>query len=106
MNVEKLYSRAEKQYDYKNYDEALKLIDKIKRYEPSFRKAYFLEGGIWLKLNNPVKERDALKETPSMFDLKNPNEWSLATTILSTLATATANLGLNEEAMKIFRMVA
>ncbi len=106
MNVEKLYSRAEKQYEYKNYDEALKLIDKIKRYEPSFRKAYFLEGGIWLKLNNPVKERDALKETPSMFDLKNPNEWSLATTILSTLATATANLGLNEEAMKIFRMVA
>ena len=106
MNVEKNYSRAVKQYKSKNYNDALKILDKIKRYAPSFRRTYMLEVDIYKELNNYVKEIDAAEKVLSMFNLNDPKEKYLATNAFWFLGHALSQLSLNEEAVKNFRTAA
>lgn len=106
MNVEKNYSRAVKQYKSKNYNDALKILDKIKRYAPSFRRTYMLEVDIYKELNNYVKEIDAAEKVLLMFNLNDPKEKYLATNAFWFLGHALSQLSLNEEAVKNFRTAA
>ena len=102
MNVEKNFSRAVKQYKSKNYNDALKILDKIKRYAPSFRRTYMLEVDIYKELNNYVKEIDAAEKVLSMFNLNDPKEKYLAAPGIYKLGYALSELGMNEEAVKNF----
>ena len=42
-DIRELYSQAHAKFDEKKFDEALKLIDEMKRLEPNFKGAYLFE---------------------------------------------------------------
>ena len=103
MNVEKTFARAEKQYKAKDYDAALKTVDKLKRYEPSFRKSYVLEAYIWQKLNNHVRELAAAEKALSMFDIDKPENRNLAIIIVLLMANSLDHLSMTKEAFEKLR---
>ena len=103
MNVEKTFARAEKQYKAKDYDAALKTVDKLKRYEPSFRKSYVLEAYIRQKLNNHVRELAAAEKALSMFDIDKPENRNLAIIIVLLMANSFDHLSMTKEAFEKLR---
>ncbi|MBR3497836.1 MAG: hypothetical protein IKO05_02445 [Selenomonadaceae bacterium] len=105
MNAEKTFARADKQFNAKNYDAALKTLEKLKRYEPSFKKTYILESMIWKELNNYVKELAAAEKALSLLKLDKPEERNQAVSALVLIAYALANLGMTEEAVEKIRLV-
>ena len=77
MNIQEMYSKAEKLSDAKSYDAALKILEKIKRAAPRYRKAHSLEAFIWKARNNSVKEYYALKRVLPLLDFSSPREKNL-----------------------------
>ena len=56
MNPEKFLSRAEKQFNAKNYDAALKTLDELKILAPNYKEAYSLEALIFSISGRLVEE--------------------------------------------------
>ena len=105
MNAEKNFARAEKYFNAKDYDAALKILDKLKKYEPSFKKTYALEANIWQDLKNYVKELSAAKKALSMLKPDKPEDRSQAVSALVFMSYALDQLGMTEEALEKIRLV-
>ncbi len=106
MNVEKTFARAEKQYKAKDYDAALKTIDKLKKYEPSFRKTYLLEIHVWRALNNFVRELAAADKAFSICDINKPEDRHFAALVLMLMAYPLDHLGMTKESVEKLRVAA
>ncbi|MBQ3443807.1 MAG: hypothetical protein IJG33_11235 [Selenomonadaceae bacterium] len=100
MNIQEMYSKAEKLSDAKSYDAALKILEKIKRAAPRYRKAHSLEAFIWKARNNSVKEYYALKRVLPLLDFSSPKGKRFAMKILALIGRASGVLALNEESLK------
>ena len=100
MNVEKLYSKANKEFEAKNYNAALKLLDKIKKYAPNNKDALWLEARIEFHSNNSVKAFYALKKILPLLEYSSTEGRHFASRILSLIGGVCGDLGLIEEALK------
>ena len=105
MNAEKTFARAEKYFNAKDYDAALKNLDKLKKYEPSFGKTYILEAQIRQKLSNYVREISAAEKALSMCDINKPEDRNQAVAALMFMAYALDQLGMTKEALEKLRLV-
>ncbi len=102
MDKWEIYLQALEQFEAENYDEALKILDDLKRLAPDYRKAYSLEVCIWDKLNNHIKELETLEKMLPTFDLSLPDEKIFAADALTRMARDLDALAMPEEAIKFF----
>ena len=87
-NIWDIYSKALEQYEAKNFDAALKILNEVKKLAPNYQKAYMLEYLIWDKLDERAKEAAALEKLFSLFDLSSSEERALAVGALKCLTVA------------------
>ena len=104
MNVEKTFARAEKQYKAKDYDAALKTLEKLKRYKPSFRNTYLLEVDIWKSLGNFVRLIEACEKVLSIYDINKLEDRKKALMALMIMASTLDNLGMTIESLEKIRL--
>ena len=78
MEVWEIYAAAVSEYQAKNFNAALKLLDEIKKGDPNYKKAYLLESYIWRERGNFVKEFNAFAELLPLLDFSNPTQEDLA----------------------------
>ena len=100
MNSKKMYLKAHKQFEIKNYDAALRILDKIKKGDPKFPTAYYLEAIIWHELKNSVKEYYALEKIIPLLDTSKEEGRKVAAEIFSHMGDACSALGLIEESTR------
>ncbi|MBR6887311.1 MAG: hypothetical protein IKN16_02575 [Selenomonadaceae bacterium] len=105
MTVQELYSAACEQHKIKNYDAVFKILDEIKRRDPKFKEAYYLEAWTWNCLGNSVKQYYALEKILPLLDFAAPEEKNFATNVLSHIGEACVALGLLKEAKEFFVLV-
>ena len=106
MNVQELYSQACELHKEKNFDATLKILDEIKRRDPKFKEAYYLEAWIYEDTNNFVREYRALEKILPLLKLSTPKEKNFASEILSHMADTCAHLSLLKESKEFyFRML-
>ena len=103
--VQELYSEACEQHKIKNYDAVFKILDEIKRRDPEFKRAYYLEAWTWECLGNSVKQYYALEKILPLLNFSAPEEKSFATEVLLHIGDACAALGLLKEAKEFFALV-
>ena len=99
-----VYSAAQEQLEKKNYDAVFKILDEIKRRNPKFRSAYYLEAQTWASLGNFVKEYYALEKILPLINFSAPEEKNFAADVLSHLGEACAELRLLDEAKKFYTL--
>ena len=104
MNVEKTFARAEKQSKAKDYEAALKTLEKLKRYKPSFRKTYLLEVELWKSLGNFVRQIEAAEKVLSMFNINKPEDRREAVLTLMLMASPLDHLGMTGEGIEKIRL--
>ena len=97
MDIEKLYSKAVKEYKKKNYDAALKFIEEVERLDPKNKQAYFLEASAWHELGNSVKEYYAMKKILPLLEFATPEGKRLAVDTFTKLINSCLNLFLLTE---------
>ena len=102
MDNWEMYSRALAQYEAKNYDAALKILDDLKRRAPDYRKAYSLEVCIWDERGNTLKEFYTLEKMLPLFDLSLPDDKNFAADALARMGRDLDALLMPEEAVKFF----
>ena len=102
--AQELYEAACEQHKRKNYDAVFKILDEIKRRDPTFKRAYYLEGWTWEELGNYVKEYYALEKILPLLKFSSPKEVEFASEVLSHIGDACASLGLREEAKSFYRL--
>lgn len=100
MNIQEMYAKAEKLSDAKNYDAALKILEKIKRAAPNYKDAHVLEAGIWNAQKNDVKEYYALKRLLPLLDFSSPKGKNFAMKVFALIGKNCGVLALNEDAFK------
>lgn len=100
MNIQEMYSKAEKLSDAKNYDAALKILEKIKRVAPNYKYAHSLEASIWNDRNNDIKEYYALKKLLPLLDFSSPKGKSFAMKVFALISKNCGVLALNDDALK------
>ena len=105
MNVEKLYSRAEKQFKAKNYDETLKILEKVKRLDPKNKKAIYLEMITYKTLDNTVKEYYILEKILLMLDFSSPEKKDLSARLLFRIGKVSAELALLSKSKEFFSLI-
>ncbi|MBQ3451203.1 MAG: hypothetical protein IJG32_02935, partial [Selenomonadaceae bacterium] len=103
--VQELYSAACEQHKIKNYDAVFKILDEIKRRDPKFKRAYYLEAWTWERLSNSVKQYYALEKILPLLDFAAPEEKKFATNVLLHIGEACWALGLLKEAKEFFTLV-
>ena len=105
MNVEKIFSQAVKKFNAKDYVGTLEILDKLKKYVSS-REIYMLEVDACDKLDNYVRLIAAAEKCLPMFNLDEPKERHRAALCLKLLANSCGQLGMNDAAIKNFRLAA
>ena len=105
MNVNELYLKAVEEHKAKNYDATLKILDKIKKREPNFRDAYYLEAWIWHERDNLVREYAALEKIFPLLDYSSPEGKKFAAEILSGLIFIGGQLALKDELLEFFSLL-
>ena len=104
MNAEKTYARAAKYFKANDFDAALKTLDKLKKYEPSFRKTYLLEIHVWQKLKDYMKILYAAEKALSMFDVNKPEDRNQVGIIYMFMSYPLDHLGMTKEAVEKLRL--
>ena len=102
MKIKKRYYKVAEKYRAKNYEEALKLLYKIRKDEKDF---YYLEGGIYNKLGDFVGEYRALKKLLPMLPRSSQEDKEFYNKCLYNLGNCCSNLGFAEEGLKFYRQV-
>ena len=105
-DIRELYSKAFAKFDEKKFDEALKLIDEMKRLEPNFKGAYLFEAIVFYSLDEYRKVTDILKKLLPRYNLSLSLEKEEAATALRLLASAYSHSGSSEEAVKFSKLAA
>ena len=72
--IKEMYFEAEAKFEAKKFDEALELIDELKRMEPEFKFPYLLEVLILTNMHEYPKVIDLIKELFPRYDLSDPSE--------------------------------
>ena len=104
--IKEMYFEAEEKFKAKKFDEALELIDELKRMEPEFKFPYLLEVRILEDMHEYPKAINLIKELFPRYDLSDPSEKDAASNALELLASAYWYLGISEESMKCFKLSA
>ena len=86
--IQELYSEACEQHKIKNYDAVFKILDEIKRLDPTFKRAYYLEAWTWECLGNFVKQYYAMEKILPLLDFSSPEEKEFAAEVLLHLGDA------------------
>ena len=97
MTAQELYKEACELHKKKNYDATFKIIDEIKKLDPNFKRAYYLEAWTWGDLGNKVKEYYALEKILPLLNFSSPEEKKFAAEVLSHMGDACTVLGLQNE---------
>ena len=103
--IQELYSEACEQHKIKNYDAVFKILDEIKRLDPTFKRAYYLEAWTWECLGNFVKQYYAMEKILPLLDFSSPEEKEFAAEVLLHLGDACSNLGLTKEAKEFYSLI-
>lgn len=106
MNAEKTFARANKQFKAKDYEATLSTLNKLKKYDPSFKKTYLLEVHLWRELNNVVRELAAAEKACSLYNINKPEDRYQATVALMLLAYPLDHLGMPGVATEKLRLAA
>ena len=80
--LQRVYSAACEQYNKKNFTATLKLLDEIKKRDPTFKRAYYLEAKAWDGLGDSEKNFRALEKILPLLDFSTPEEKNFAEEIL------------------------
>ena len=106
MEVWEIYAAAVSEYQAKNFDTALKLLDEIKKVAPTYRKTYLLEAYIWRDRGNVIKEFNALSKIIPLLVLSDAEQKDLAAYALSLFAGVCRLLEPGEEVVNLYAFVA
>jgi len=102
--LQRVYLAACEQYEKKNYDATLKILDEIKSRDPKFKRAYYLEAQAWDGLGNSVKEYYALEKILPLLKFSAPEEKNFAAEVLSLMGYACGQLGLLNETKDFYTL--
>ena len=105
MNVNELYLQAIEKHKAKKYDATLKIIDKVKKRNPNFRDAYYLEAWIWHERKNVVKEYYSLEKILPLLRFSSANENNFATETLSKIICVCGRLALKDKLLEFFSLL-
>lgn len=100
MDVKRKYLAVVKAYEAKNYDEALKLLYKMRAKEKDF---YYLEAAILHGLNNYLKEYRTLKKLLPLLPRSSPEDKEIYDGFSPNLSVCCSKLGLIDESLKWYR---
>ncbi|MBO4780275.1 MAG: hypothetical protein J5497_06540, partial [Selenomonadaceae bacterium] len=106
MEILKRYKEALKLYKARKFDEALKIIEKLKLAEPNWKKSFLLEAYVRREQSEFVKEFTALTKLLPRFNLKSPSEKKLSADALSLFGSVNRVLGNIKESVESFRLSA
>lgn len=102
MNIKKLYNKAAREYEAKNFDAALKTIDKIKNVDPKYLPAHVLELHIWTDRKNTVRKYHTLEKIIPLLDRSTEKGKILAIRIYAAMGSTCGDLALTEKGTKYF----
>ncbi|MBQ3726242.1 MAG: hypothetical protein II902_04140 [Selenomonadaceae bacterium] len=102
MTVQELYKEAYKLHKEKNFDAVFKILDEIKRRDPTFKRAYYLEAWTWGDLGNSVKEYYALEKILPLINFSSLEERFFASEILGHMGDICTDLALFKEGEEFY----
>ena len=106
INVKELYEKAHGLYEAKKFDEALELVEEMKRLNPKFSVAYLLEVAIWDKLKCYVKLVAAIEKILPHIKISDPQGRETAADFFDILGHAQKELAMPEAALKNIKFAA
>ena len=106
MDARELYSKACELYRAKNFDDALALLDEVKKLAPDFKEAYATESEIRRDLNNPVKEYRALEKILPLLKFSTSEEKFFAAAVFQNMGNVCYLLARVEESLEFHRLAA
>ena len=104
MNTNEFYAKALTEYNAKNYDAALKILDEIKKLDPAYKDTYYMEAFIWHETGNPIKEFSVLEKILSRLNNPSPEEKDMVAKILLNMASSCDNLNMIEQALNFYHL--
>ena len=105
MDVDELYLQAEEMHKAKNYDAEFKILDEIKKIDPTYKRAYYMEAWALENLGNYVKEYYALEKILPLLDFSSSEERFFASEVLCHIGDACIHLGLSAEAKEFYSLM-
>lgn len=105
MDANELYERANELRKEKKFDEALELVEELKKMNSPTR-AYLMEIAILADKNSHVKVITAIKKILPYLKVSDPTMRALASDILDILGHSQLELGLHEEAFESLKFAA
>ncbi|MBR0103526.1 MAG: hypothetical protein IJQ01_08525 [Selenomonadaceae bacterium] len=102
MNILKTYSKALKLYRAKNYDEALKIVTKVKAAAPHWDKPFLLEVFIRREQGERIKTLPMLEKLLPRLKYSSPEDKAMAAEAFNCLGSVNRFIGRNEEAVRAF----
>ena len=106
MNTLEIYSAALDEFNAKNFDAALTLVDELKTVAPAWKKPLLLECYVLRERGEWLKEFVALENLLPQFNLAVTSEKVLAADALSLFGSVCRELGFVDEAVEKFRLSA
>ena len=105
MTTQELYDEACELHKAKNYAAVFKVLDKIKKLDPTFKRAYYLEAWTWECLGNSVKQYYALEKILPLLNFSAPEEKDFVIEVLAHIGDACSALGLLKESKEFFSLI-
>ena len=102
--AQELYDKGCKLHREKNFDAVFKITDEIKKLDPTFKRAYYLEAWTWRDLGNTVKEYYALEKILPLLKFSSPEEKKFAAEVLGHMGDACTTLGLQNEGKDFYSL--
>lgn len=106
MDILKTYAKALKLFRAKKFDEALKIVSKVKAAAPHWNKPLLLEAFIRRDQGERVKELSLLEKLLPRLKDSSPEERDVAADAYNCLGSVNRYLGRPEEAVRAFRLSA
>jgi len=106
INVKELYEKAYGLYEAKKFDEALDIVEELKRIDPKFKATYLLEILLLDELNHRVKLIAAIEKILPHIKISDPKGRETAADLFDTLGHAQQELAMPEAALKNIKFAA
>ena len=106
MDAWKIFTEAFDEYNAKNFDAALKLVDVLKKISPDTKKIHMLEAWIYFEQDEYIKAFSVLENLVLTFDINSPYEKLLLAQSLHRMGMISDRMGLAEDSFRFFRLAA
>ena len=106
MKLNELYSKANEKYKARKFEEAMKILEEIKRLAPDYRNAYSLAGNIWKERQNYFKQYYEFEKLLPLLKFSSTQEKNFSASTFVCIGDACCELALTKEGYDFYRLAA